>query len=92
MKILGILHDIRIFCIGKGSFYRTLKTAEKIPALLLYDYHLLLEDEWNALLCTSNCYKMVLYNYVLVTVLKTNTKKILYDNNVTTLKRFTMFL
>jgi hypothetical protein len=35
MKIVGILHDFRIFFIGKGSFYRTLGKARKIPALLL---------------------------------------------------------
>jgi hypothetical protein len=31
------------------AFYRTLGKARKIHALLLYDYHLLLENEWNAL-------------------------------------------
>jgi hypothetical protein len=35
MKIVGILHDFRIFFIGKGSFYRTLGKARKIPALYL---------------------------------------------------------
>ena len=35
MKILGILHDFRIFFIGKGSFYRTLGMLKKFPALLL---------------------------------------------------------
>jgi hypothetical protein len=33
MKILGILHDFRIFFIGKGSFYRTLGKARKIHGL-----------------------------------------------------------
>jgi hypothetical protein len=49
MKILGILHDFRIFFIGKGSFYQILGKAGKIPALLLLDYHLQLENKWNAL-------------------------------------------
>jgi len=49
MKILGILHDFRIYFIGKGSFNLTMGKARKIPALLLYDYHLILESEWNAL-------------------------------------------
>jgi len=30
MKILGILHDFRIFFIGKGSFNRILRKARKI--------------------------------------------------------------
>jgi hypothetical protein len=34
-KILGILHDFRIFFIGKRSFYRTPGKARKIPDLLL---------------------------------------------------------
>jgi hypothetical protein len=33
MKILGILHDFRIFFIGKVFFYWTLKKARKIPAI-----------------------------------------------------------
>ena len=49
MKILGILHDFRIFFIGKGSFYQTLGKARKIPVLQQEDYDLLLENEWNAL-------------------------------------------
>jgi hypothetical protein len=48
-EILGNLHDFRIFFIGKGSFYQTLGKARKIPGLLLYNYHLLLENEWNVL-------------------------------------------
>jgi hypothetical protein len=36
-------HNFRIFFIGKGSFYQTLGKARKIPGLLLYNYHLLLE-------------------------------------------------
>jgi hypothetical protein len=44
------MHDFRIFFIGKGSSnYRTLGKARKIPAFLLKDYHLVLEDEWNAM-------------------------------------------
>ena len=31
IKIWGILHDVRIFCIGKGSFCRTLRKVRKIP-------------------------------------------------------------
>jgi hypothetical protein len=46
---LGILYDFKIFFSGKGPFYRTLGKARKISALLLKDYHLLLENEWNAL-------------------------------------------
>jgi hypothetical protein len=41
MKILGNLHDFRIFFIGKGSFYQTLGKARKIPGLpvaLLYPF------------------------------------------------------
>jgi hypothetical protein len=49
MKILETLHDFRIFFIGKGSFYQTQKNARNIPALLLQDYHLILENEWNVL-------------------------------------------
>jgi hypothetical protein len=45
MKILGILHDLRIFFIGK---------VRKIPVLLLWDYHLLLENEKNGMLCVGN--------------------------------------
>ena len=45
MKILGILHDLRIFFIGK---------ARKIPVLLLWDYHLLLENEKNGMPCVGN--------------------------------------
>ena len=41
MKILGILHDFRIF-------YQILRKVGKIPALLLQNYHILLENEWNA--------------------------------------------
>jgi hypothetical protein len=33
MKISGILHDFRIFFIGKESFYQTLMKARKIPEL-----------------------------------------------------------
>jgi hypothetical protein len=33
MKISGILHDFRIFFIGKGSFYQTLMKARKITEL-----------------------------------------------------------
>jgi hypothetical protein len=32
MTILGILHEFRIFFIGIGSFYWTLKKTRKIPA------------------------------------------------------------
>ena len=31
MNILGILHDFRIFFIGKWSFYWTLRKTSKIP-------------------------------------------------------------
>jgi len=40
MKISGILHDYRIFFIGKGSFYRTLRKARKIPAYKKIDAHI----------------------------------------------------
>jgi hypothetical protein len=35
MKLLGILHDFRIFFIGKGSFYQTLRKDRKIPVNIL---------------------------------------------------------
>ena len=34
MKMLGILHDFRIFFVGKISFYWTLRKARKIPGHL----------------------------------------------------------
>ena len=33
MKIFGILHDFRIFFIGKGSSYQTLRKARQILEL-----------------------------------------------------------
>ena len=58
MKIVWILHDFRIFSLGKGPFTgRTLGKARKIPALPLRDYHLILEYEWNAL--QGVCYIMI---------------------------------
>ena len=38
MKISGILHDFRIFFIGKWSFYHTLRNARKISDAVLTFY------------------------------------------------------
>jgi hypothetical protein len=38
---------LEYFSLGRGPF--TQKNARNIPALLLQDYHLILENEWNVL-------------------------------------------
>jgi len=48
---------LEYFFIEKGSFYLTMGKARKIPAILLYYYHLLLENEWNALIVTTYGYR-----------------------------------
>jgi len=60
MKILGILHDLKKISLGKGPFTQPWGRLEK-HVLLLYDYHLLLENEWNALcIYVSEFYNILL--------------------------------
>ena len=71
MKILGILNDLtlslRIFFIGKGSFYQTLRKARKIPRLyniiLFFLNNCLIKQEaHNSLYCPSDYHSYNLAN------------------------------